>query len=1187
MRSKSALAAAGLLITLGCFWMNHSTAVISQDVVEDSARGDEKRATSSLALGSPYDMQAQWSFEQSLNPDERAKLISLKSRFAIADTDCPLPTSVRQPFYVKFNAPLRRELADRLMAAGLSFLGYAYPHAHMVRALDGAALERVGEILRRAPEVEGTLLRLPMDALHERAWLDYNNPEMNSGAYRVIFWRDVSVGEAEALLSANGVPVKYATRGEGGRIDFETPFIDVWLSRQALVTFAQSDLIEWIEPTPQLVEHNVDSVALSNATPAQVGPGTSYNLDGTGVVIAVWDGGRARDTHTDFQNAPSPSPINNGTKRILKVDGTSVADHATHVTGTIVGDGTGNAGATGYAPQACALSYYWNSMDAERRTARHDYRHAADNHSYGTGTPSTYNSSYYGGYGGDSQSSDIDIRDIWLNMCKSAGNDGDISGSSGPGDATCTDDSCMKNSSTIAAVSDSGNLASFSSRGPTNDGRMIPHYAANGVSLLSTGPSSDTDYLGPGGWSGTSMSSPSACGSITLLTQLWYREMNDQQFAPDVVRGLLAATAIEAGNQGPDYQYGFGIVDCQRAADLILANKAGGDNHIIRGSIRQGDTVEYSLTVTSSATPLKVVCSWLDIYASTSASTLLVNNIDLELVAPNGTTIHYPWSGLSSGAAGDQTYQFTRTGSNQRDNIELVEVDNPAVGTWTVRVKGTSIPAVPQNTVLNDATGFVLVSENAMGNSQERFEDALNSGSPVSIPDNNATGITRTFNVSNANNIKNVRVYVDVRHTNRGDLDIYLTHGAITAHIETSDTSTRDDLIGVYPDTRQYDDDTDAFIGTSAAGIWTVRVTDTSSGNTGTLEWLAIEIDYDSTTPANQPPTADAGSNQTVNEGATVNLNGSASSDPDFDTLTYQWVRLSGPAISIQNSNTATPSFVAPQVASTQTVVVQLTVDDGNGGSDTDTVSITVNNVPAPNNPPTANAGADFSVTEGNTGQLNGTASSDPDMDTLTYAWLEVGTSLVSLSSSSSASPTFTAPQVSTPTTVTFQLTVDDGNGGSDADTVVVTILDSAVNNAPTAVAGQDAYSPWGGSVSLNGTGSSDPENDTLSYAWTQTGGANTVTLTGANTATPGFTAPGVDDVLVFQLLVDDGNGNSSTDSVTITVNETGAPPGGSSSGGGGGGGGGGCSSDGDQTWLYAALLALLGTTLLRRRRRA
>ena len=853
-------------------------------------------------------MQAQWKFEQQLNPDERARLISLKPRFAIAEPDCPLPTSARQPFYLKLSGPLSREFADTLSEAGLSFIGYAYPHAHMVRAKDAAALQRVAGILRNSPEVKGTLLRLPMDACSERAWGMYGNPDVNGAPFRVLFWRDVSVPQAEALLAANHAPVVEATRGDDGHLDFETPFVDTWLTRDALTAFVNSELVEWVEPTPVLHEHNVDSVALSNALPSQIGPATSYNLDGTGIVVGVWDAARARDTHVDFQGAPSPSPINNGTKRVLKVDGTSLYDHSCHVTGTIIGDGTGDASAKGYAPKACALSYSWNSMDSERRTARHDYRHAADNHSYGTSTPSTYNSSYYGGYDSGAQSSDIDIRDIWLNMCKSAGNDGDISGSSGPGDSTCSDDSCMKNSCTIAAVSDTGGIASFSSRGPTNDGRLIPHFSANGVNLRSTGNTSDTAYLGASGWSGTSMASPSACGSIVLLTQLWYREMNNRQFAPDVVRAILADTADDRGNQGPDYRYGFGIVDCQRAADLILANSNGGGNHIIRGTVRQNDVLEYNLSVTSSSTPLKVVCSWLDIYASTGSGNKLVNDIDLVLVDPSNG-LHYPWSGLTSGGAGGQTYQFTRTGANRRDNIELAEVDNPAVGTWKVRVTGFSIPANPQNTVLNDATGFVIVSENAMSTSQETFEDNLNSGSPVSIPDNNTTGITRTFNVSNTDAVKNVRVFTNIRHTRRGDIDIYLTHGSTTAHIETSDTSSRDDIIGIYPDTRQYDDDTDGFIGASAAGTWTVRITDTASGNTGTLDWLAIQIDYDTVNPPiNQPPTANAGSSQTVNEGTTVNLNGGGSSDPDSDPLTYQWVRTSGPAITLLNSNTATPS---------------------------------------------------------------------------------------------------------------------------------------------------------------------------------------------------------------------------------------------------------------------------------------
>ncbi len=1011
------------------------------------------------------------------------------------------------------------------------------------------------------------------------------------------------------------------------------------------------------------VADNVDSVALSHATPAEIGPATSYNLDGTGMVAGVWDAARARDTHVDFQNATSPSPINNGAKRVRMVDGTSLNFHSTHVTGTIIGDGTGNAAARGYAPKACVVSYSWNSMDTERRTARHDYRHVADNHSYGTGTPSTYTPSYYGGYDSDAQTSDTDIRDILLNMCKSAGNDGSF------GSLSCTHDACMKNSFTIASTSDGGTVSSFSSRGPTLDGRLIPHFAANGENLTSTYETSNTAY---GTISGTSMASPSACGSLVLLAQLFQREYNKQQFSPDLARAIVAATAIERGNQGPDYRYGFGIIDCKRAADLILADKAGGGNHVVRGTMRQGNILEYNLQVTSSAAPLKVVCSWLDIYASTASGNKLINDIDLELIEPNGSTTHYPWSGLASSAAGDQTYQWTRTGPNRRDNIELVEVDAPTVGTWKIRVTGFSVPANPQTTVRNDATGFVLASEAPITANQERFVDTAVAASPLAIPDNDTNGVSRTFNVTSTDTVKNVRVIVDVRHVQRGDIDVYLTHGATTAQIEKKDTSTRDDLIAVYPDTRQYDDDTAGFIGQVATGTWTVKVTDTTASNTGTLDWLAIEIDYApnqapvanagtdqsvnegatvnltgaaSTDPdndtlsfawtqvsgtsvslsgaatatpsftapmvtsttlltfrvtvsdgrggsdfddvqitvndVNNPPVANAGSNQSVNEGTAVNLSAAGSSDPDGDPLGYSWTQTSGPAVTLSGAGTVAASFTAPQVTATTIVVLRVTVSDGRGGSDFADVQVTVNDVVAPNNPPVANAGANFNVTEGLVANLSGAASTDPDGDPLSYSWTQIGGSAVTLAGAATVAASFTAPMVAASTPLTFRLTVNDGRGGINTDDIVVTVLDSAVNNPPTANAGADQAVSQGAAVNLNGAASNDPEGDTLTFAWVQISGVNTVVLNNAATAAPDFVAPVADDVLVFRLTVDDGHGNIDTDEVAITV---GTPPVGSSGGGGKKGGKGGCSTSEESSWMW--LLAVLAPLAMLRRAR-
>jgi hypothetical protein len=184
------------------------------------------------------------------------------------------------------------------------------------------------------------------------------------------------------------------------------------------------------------------------------------------------------------------------------------------------------------------------------------------------------------------------------------------------------------------------------------------------------------------------------------------------------------------------------------------------------------------------------------------------------------------------------------------------------------------------------------------------------------------------------------------------------------------------------------------------------------------------------------------------------------------------------------------------------------------------------------NTAPTANAGADQTVASGAAVSLDGTGSTDPENDALTYAWTQTGGPAVTLTGANTATPSFTAP--AGPATLTFDLQVCDPEPLCDTDTVVVNVS-GAGNTAPTADAGADQTVASGAAVSLDGTGSTDPENDTLTYAWTQTGGP-AVTLTGANTATPSFTAPTGPATLTFELEVCDPGALCDTDSVVVNV---------------------------------------------------
>ncbi|MEA2013728.1 MAG: PKD domain-containing protein [Thermodesulfobacteriota bacterium] len=323
----------------------------------------------------------------------------------------------------------------------------------------------------------------------------------------------------------------------------------------------------------------------------------------------------------------------------------------------------------------------------------------------------------------------------------------------------------------------------------------------------------------------------------------------------------------------------------------------------------------------------------------------------------------------------------------------------------------------------------------------------------------------------------------------------------------------------------------DTFVdGVSIGATSTYTFTNISSNHT-------ISADF-----TNFAPTADAGTDQTVDEGASVTLDGSGSSDSDDGIATYLWMQTGGKQATLSNPGIAKPTFTAPDVTPAgETLVFQLTVTDNGGLQDTDTVSITVG---GDNDPPTADAGSDQTVDEGTIVTLDASGSSDPDDGIASYLWEQIGVDTVTLSDTSAIQPTFTTPDVGVEGgTVTFQLTVTDTGGLQDTDTCVVTV--SWVNMEPSADAGPDQTVDEGTTVTLDGSDSSDIDDGIASYVWTQTDGPF-VSLSDVSLAKPTFTAPDVGlegESLTFELLITDNGGLQNTDACTVNIIDLNIPP--------------------------------------------
>ena len=248
--------------------------------------------------------------------------------------------------------------------------------------------------------------------------------------------------------------------------------------------------------------------------------------------------------------------------------------------------------------------------------------------------------------------------------------------------------------------------------------------------------------------------------------------------------------------------------------------------------------------------------------------------------------------------------------------------------------------------------------------------------------------------------------------------------------------------------------------------------------------------------------------------------------------MSFSWAQIAGPSVTLSSSTAVMPTFTAPEVTSDTVLTFQLIVRDGHFNSTPDTVSITVRNV---NQAPTANAGLDQVVDEPTSVTLDGSGSSDPDGDPLTSNWTQTAGPAVTLSDPTAVRPTFTAPEVTADTILTFHLIVRDGRVDSTPDTVNITVR-NIVNQAPHANAGPDqtveCTGPSGASVTLNGSASFDPDGDVLSYTWTGFFGT-------ANGVSPTVTLP-VGTHFVT-LTVSDGQATA-TDIVYITVQDS-MPP--------------------------------------------
>lgn len=591
-------------------------------------------------------------------------------------------------------------------------------------------------------------------------------------------------------------------------------------------------------------ENNIVAAATIGTNKLWPGGGAGLSLSGSSSNVkdklGIWDGGKVRATHVELVN------------RILQKDNTSTnSDHSTHVAGTLM--------ASGVNPVAKGMSYGLQELIAYDFS--NDNSEMADeaanllisNHSYGFNAGWSYNSDVsparweflgqsgafedykFGYYSSGTQIWDsIAYNAPYYLIVKSAGNNRNENGpavgqpywrynasgvmaaagnrpdgiSSNDGYDILSTNSVAKNILVVGAVNPISSgysrpqdvvISAFSSWGPTDDGRIKPDVVADGVNLLSSVASSNTAYAT---FSGTSMSSPNAAGSLLLL-QEYYSQLHAGTFMRSAtLKGLVIHTADEAGSAaGPDYQYGWGLINMQKAAAMITSNNTG--QLIQENVLNNGAT--FSLPVVASGDGvLRATISWTDPKAETvepvgtaldNPAKKLVN--DLDIVIKKGATVYRPW--ILSPAA--PSAAATR-GDNTLDNVEKVELTDVVPGdSYTIEVT--------HKNVLQRGTQAYSLLVSGVGGQTYCASAATN------------TGGARIDSVSFAN----------IRQKNAAGCTSYTSYTSLTGNIEpgqilpifvrlnSCDASTADKIVKVFIDGNNDGDFADAGETLATSGV--------------------------------------------------------------------------------------------------------------------------------------------------------------------------------------------------------------------------------------------------------------------------------------------------------------------------------------------------------------------------------
>lgn len=407
----------------------------------------------------------------------------------------------------------------------------------------------------------------------------------------------------------------------------------------------------------------------------------NLGINGEGMKVGLWDAGTALTTHQEYNS-----------RVLVADDANEVSSHATMVLGAMISEGI-KSKAKGVAYKATAITNDWKADKVEVAKAAAEGL-LLSNHSYGI-RPDFIPDWYFGAYIQVSQDWDnIMYNAPYYLMVTAAGNaqklnfnEAPIYGKNAEGFDLLLGFSTSKNGINVAAVDtdidDKGNLkranvASYSSHGPTDDGRIKPDIAGCGANILSTQSTTNTSY---DTYSGTSMAAPGITSTLLLL-QEYYERLNNQYMKAATLKGLVLHSADDVASPGPDYRMGWGVANAKNAAEIITNTDYS--SFIIENTLQENQV--YSITVNAKeGEKLMASVSWTDPVGNyvnkgdlNNITAALVNDLDVRIT--KNDEIYYPWL-LNAKKASSPAIK----GDNKVDPFEKIEIDN-ATGSYTITI---------------------------------------------------------------------------------------------------------------------------------------------------------------------------------------------------------------------------------------------------------------------------------------------------------------------------------------------------------------------------------------------------------------------------------------------------------------------------------------------------------------------